>query len=91
MPNFLSIDNNADKTVNILFFQRIIDTLNELNADNGENIFNVVSMLFSIKIRNPEINFDYGYTPKGINIYYGDVLILSADCNTDYMYKDITD
>ena len=91
MPNFLLIDNNADRTVNILFFQKIIDTLNELNPDNGENTFHVVSMLFSSKITNPEINFDYGYTPKGINIYYGDVLILSADCDTEFMYKDMTD
>ena len=70
------------------FFIALVNTINE--AKDFEDLKERMYLLFSYKIKLHNIFWDYGWTNKGLSVWYGSTAneILVAECDTsEYLEK----
>lgn len=75
-----SFKNNYD------FFGRIIYALTK--TKNEKNIPQDIHLLFAEKITKPDIEFNYGFIPKKLIVFWCDILILSVKMDTSFLKED---
>ena len=68
------------------FFDRICDVL--ISNKKAERIYDELKLLFSVKLTEKGVPFDYGWVHNGLQISYFNEVILFVECDTDFLEKD---